>query len=72
MKNIRNEIKYLAGEKGLSLGKIIELMNKKFGTSYSEQNVSNKFSRGTIRFSEVEMLLDVLGYEIEFKKKENP
>ena len=36
---------------------------------YNSQNIYNKFKRGNIYFSEVESILNQLGYQIEIKPK---
>ena len=33
------------------------------------QNLSNKLSRGTIKYSEIKQIADILGYEIKWIKK---
>ncbi|MCM0758464.1 UPF0175 family protein [Sporomusa sphaeroides DSM 2875] len=38
--------------------------------SMSQQNFSAKLKSGTLRYIEIAGLLDVLGYEIQWKKKE--
>lgn len=33
------------------------------------QNLSNKLTKGTIKYSEVKKIAEIIGYEIEWKKK---
>jgi hypothetical protein len=68
--DIKQEIKILLVRNNLSMRKLIERMNEKNNTKDTVQNLSKKLSRGTIRFYEVESILDYLGYEIEIKSKD--
>lgn len=69
-KLLKEEIKYLATKEGLKYGELIDLMNQKYGEKYSMNNMTNKFTKGTIRVTEIAMLLDVIGYDITFIKRE--
>lgn len=44
------------------------LMAEKIG--FSQVNLNTKLKKGTLRYLEVEKILDVLGYEIVWQKKE--
>ena len=64
---IKNEIKgyiYASGWKMKDLAKKINKSNK-----YAEQNFNNKLVNGTIKYSEVKKIAEILGYTIEWKKK---
>ncbi|MBT6120322.1 LLM class flavin-dependent oxidoreductase [bacterium] len=60
---IKNEIKGLIYTAGYTLSDVAE----KMGHS-SVQNLSQKISRGTLKYSELKLILDVIGYKVEFKK----
>jgi len=68
--DIKKEIKVLLVRENLSMRKLIDLMNEKNNTSDTVQNLSKKLTRGTIRFNEVEQIVDALGYNLEIKKKD--
>lgn len=57
----------LAGE-GYSLTAIVKELNKG-GNMTSLQNISNKLKRGTLNFTEVEEIIEKLGYKVEFVKE---
>lgn len=42
-------------------------LSRLFG--YSKQNLSTKFSRDSLKSSDIDQILDILGYEIRFVKK---
>ena len=39
------------------------------GKPYSIYNISGKLNRDTLKYSEVKMLYDILGYELVLRKK---
>ncbi len=68
---IKNEIKSYIVKTGKSLTEVVELINVKYGKSESVSNLSNKLTRGTIKYREALEIADVLGYKILWEKKEN-
>lgn len=60
---IKNEIKGLIYGAGLTVAKLAEQM----GTS--TQNLNQKISRGSIKYSELKEMLRVLGYEVKFVRR---
>ena len=57
-------------ESGKTITEVAELLSKKYNQPVSVQNLSQKIRRESIRFTEVEDIADVLGYEIVWKKRE--
>jgi hypothetical protein len=51
------------------MSKVVEELNQTndFG---SLQNLSQKITRGTLKYVEAEQIADVIGYEIVWRKKE--
>ncbi|WP_432408614.1 LLM class flavin-dependent oxidoreductase [Wukongibacter sp. M2B1] len=68
---IRNEVKAYVATEGIEMKKLVEMINEKYGKNDSLSNLSNKLTRGTIKYREVKEIADVLGYEIEWKKKQD-
>ncbi len=65
--DIRCEIKYLISKKGKTLKDVCENISKKTNnTKFTSNNISTKFSRKTIRYEELELILSEIGYHIEF------
>ena len=56
-------------EAGFTMSKVVEHL-KESGDIRSLQNLSQKLSRGTLKYTEAERIADVLGYEIVWKKRE--
>ena len=68
--DIKNEIKSYIVRSGYSMTEIIEMINKKYDRNDTVQNLSNKLTRGTIKYSEAKEIAEVIGYEIRWIKKE--
>lgn len=63
MTDIINTIKELSKTSDMTLTSAIH------AAGYNSQNIYNKFQRGNIYFSEAELILNQLGYQIEIKPK---
>ena len=57
---------------GLNLRKITEMINENANTETTQQNLSNKLSKGTLRLSEFIDICNFCGYRIIFKSIEQP
>ena len=69
MLNIYEEVKILLLRKGLSMRKAVSKLRELGFNVPKGTGLSNKFNKGTVRFEEVQTLLDFLGYEIIIKEK---
>lgn len=69
LNNIRNEIKSYIAQSGWTLTDIVKKLNEQHPSSpTTTQNISNKLSRGTIKYSEVKEIAKIIGYEIKWEK----
>jgi len=62
--------KYLAGA-GSNVTDTVRQLNEKYGTADTPQAVTRQLKQGTIPFWKVLRIAAVLGYEIEWRKKES-
>ena len=71
MDNIRNEIKSYIAKSGWKLTDIVSEYNKRLSVDEktTTQNISNKLTRGTIKYNEVKVIADIIGYKIEWINK---
>lgn len=70
MGDIRNEIKSYIAASGMTLTSVVEELNKRHPSEpTTTQNISNKLSRGTIRYSECKEIADILGLVISWQQK---
>lgn len=66
--SIREDIKMLLAKKAMTMTKLAELLTEN-GTKTSIKSLSNKLAAKTIKFEEVRKILDVMGYDIEYKER---
>ena len=64
--DIKNEIKGLIYSAGFTVAKLAEAI----GTS--TQNLNQKISRGSLKYSELKEILEIIGYKVLFKKTGSP
>lgn len=66
--DVKNEIKSLIAKRGMTLKQVWKILSEKTGKIYSGNNITNKLRRKTIKFEEVQMIFEILGYKIEYKE----
>ncbi len=70
MIDIYEEVRILLLRKGLSMRKVAKILREKgFNKIPKDGGLSNKFNKKTVRFNEVQLILDFLGYELVIKEK---
>ena len=67
--NTRNESKSRIVREGFTMEELLERLHDDYGWSRSVSNLSAKLQRDSIRYREVVELADVLGYDIEWRKR---
>jgi len=67
--NSRIEIKKILVERNMTLSELAKKLGENLNKDYSLNNLSGKLRKDTISFKEVDLIADILGYEIVFKKK---
>ena len=65
---IKNEIKSIIAKKGLTMTAVVELINNNRDTANktSVQNLNNKLTRESIKYTEMVELANVLGFDIKW------
>lgn len=64
---IRNEIKSYISKSGWTLTEIVRVLNERHPeTPTTTQNISNKLSRGTIKYSETKEIAEIIGFHIDW------
>ena len=69
IENCRNEIKSYITREGITMTSLVDLLVLQYGWSTSVANFSCKLRRGTLRYTEVVELSDVLGYDLVWVKR---
>ena len=73
MGDIKNEVKSYIAATGYTLTEIVDRVNKARPAAEKKttpQNITNKLTRGTIRYGEVKEIAKAAGYEIIWKKSQ--
>jgi RNA polymerase-interacting CarD/CdnL/TRCF family regulator len=66
---VREDVKIILIQSGKTLKEVVELLNSKYDRNDTSQNLSNKLSRGTLKYSEAVEIAEVLGYSIKWVKE---
>ncbi len=69
MNNTRNEIKAYIVRAGFTMQEVLERLHDDYGWSDSISNLSAKLQPESIRYREVIVLADVLGFDIVWQKR---
>lgn len=69
MLDIRIEIKSLIARKCTSMNKVVNALREVGIFTTSPSNISAKFKNKTIKFDEVQAILDYLGYKLKIEEK---
>ena len=66
---LREEIKAKIIKSGWTMSGVVNELNKRHSRNDSLQNLSNKLSRGTLKYTEVLEIADIIGCTIEWVPK---
>ncbi|QWU14450.1 hypothetical protein SAMN04487895_101762 [Paenibacillus sophorae] len=61
---IKKEIQMLLIQNDITMSQLVSSLNKKYGREDTIQNLNNKLTRGTIKFSEIKEIAEVLNYKL--------
>ena len=67
--NTKQQIKHLLVINEMTMTELCKKMSEKLGKPYTIYNISGKLYRDTIKYSEIKLLYDILGYELVLRKK---
>lgn len=65
---LKDELKAAIIRSGFTMTQVVELLNEKYGRDISIQNFSSKLRRESLKYTEVEEVLDIIGYKITWEK----
>ncbi len=68
---LKDEIKAYIVSSGWSITDLNKELNKLNNTEYTVQNLSSKIRKGSLKYSEVLQIADIIGYEIEWNRKKD-
>lgn len=67
----KNELKILIMKEALTVQKLAQMLTEKTGKHYTQRSLQNKIFLSSLNFDEMEIIADMLGYEIKIVKKSN-
>jgi len=67
--NAKETIKVLLSREFFKQKDLAPLLTEKFNKKYTAGSLSQKISRGTITFDEVQEIADILGYDVQMVKR---
>lgn len=68
---VKEEVKLLLAKEAMTMKHLAELMKEKTGYPYNLKVISDKLARRTLKYEEFQVILDILNYKIEYKKRTN-
>ena len=66
--NLRDEIKILLLKNHLTMTDLASKMSDFLGRRITQSNLSQKLGNESLRYDELMAILDILGYDFEYKK----
>lgn len=66
---VKEQIKTLLAQEGLMLKELAEILSQKTGKKCTPDSLSQKLRRGSLTYNETLLIAELLGYRIEFVKK---
>lgn len=66
----KNDLKALIIKSGYTMAQINDELNKRHNTNLGYQNFSNRLSKETFKYNEILEILDIIGYDIQWVKRD--
>lgn len=67
--SVREDVKLLLAKEAVTMKSIAEKMQDRTGYPYNLKVLSDKLARKTLKYEEFKLITDILGYDIELKKR---
>ncbi len=65
---LKDDLKALIIKSGWTMTQVVEELNKKYNRNTSVQNFSSKLKRESLKYTEVEEVLEIIGYTITWNR----
>lgn len=65
----KTDLKAIIIKSGYTMAQVNDELNRRHGTSLGYQNFSNRLSKETFKYNEILEILDIVGYDIEWVKR---
>lgn len=67
--SVREDVKLLLAKEAVTMKSIAGKMKDRTGYPYNLKVLSDKLARKTLKYEEFKLITDILGYDIELKKR---
>ena len=67
--SVREDVKLLLAKEAVTMKSIAEKMKDRTGYPYNLKVLSDRLARKTLKYEEFKLITDILGYDIELKKR---
>lgn len=68
--NIKLQLKALTFNEGTTIKSVADMLSRKTGKKITPDSISQKLRKGTLKYEEAEQIADILGYKLQFVKKD--
>ncbi len=68
--NIRDQVKMLLLQEHIMMKDLAKDLGKRLNKKYTLENLSQKLRKGTFSYNEMMIIADILGYNVEYKKRQ--
>ncbi len=68
--SLKDDIKGYITLSGFSLKQVNDELNRRHETNYTSQNFSNRLRKESFSYKEIEEILDIIGYHVEWVKNQ--
>lgn len=69
--SVREDVKFLLAKEAVTMKRLAEIMQERTGYPYNLKVLSDKLARKTLKYEEFRLILEILGYDIDFIKKKS-
>lgn len=66
----KNDLKSVIIKSGFTMSQINDELNRRHSTNLGYQNFSNRLSKETFKYNEILEILDIIGYDIQWVKRD--
>lgn len=66
----KNDLKALIIKSGYNMSQVNDELNRRHDTNLGYQNFSNRLSKETFKYNEILEILDIIGYDIHWVKRD--
>jgi len=63
----RDQVKTMLATRAMTMTKLAEIMTEKTGKVYSPNNLSGKLGKNMLRYSEMQLICEILDFSIDFR-----